>query len=96
MLDYSLVNCKERLARLAEAAELHKEGDSDEVLAQKFIDRIRELNASFDIPEKLVALQEADIASIATAALKEAHSTYAVPRYMRRSDCEALVRRMLG
>jgi hypothetical protein len=49
----------------------------------------------FDIPEKLDTLQQEDISRIATAALKEAHFTYAVPRYMNKATCERLIALML-
>jgi alcohol dehydrogenase class IV len=96
VLDYSKPACVERLAALGEASGLRAEGDSDAALADKFIAHIRALNAQFDIPEKLDALRLEDIPAIAQAALKEAHSTYAVPRYMDRPTCEGLVRQIMA
>lgn len=96
VLDYSKPDCTPRLARLAEASGLKANGDSDEVLAERFIAHVRALNASFDIPEKLDAIRPQDITAIALAALKEAHSTYAVPRYMDRETCEQLIRTMMA
>jgi alcohol dehydrogenase class IV len=95
VLDYSKPECTARLATLAEASGLKDEGDSDSALADKLIGHIRSLNASFEIPEKLDALKAEDIPAIARAALKEAHSTYAVPRYMDRPMCETFIRQIM-
>ncbi len=95
VLDYSKPECTRRLAELAEIAELREPGDSDQVAADKFIARIRQMNEKFKIPTQLEALQAADIPAIAEAALDEARFTYAVPRYMDKPTCEALVRQML-
>ena len=96
VLDFAKPACTARLAALAEASELKHEGDSDATLTQKFIDHIRSLNARFGIPEKLDALKADDIPGIARAALKEAHGTYAVPRYMDRPECESLIRKIMA
>ena len=96
VLDYSKPDCTERLAALGEASGLKREGDTDATLADRFIGHIRSLNAQFGIPEKLDALRAEDIPAIARAALKEAHSTYAVPRYMDRPTCEAFIRQILA
>ena len=95
VLDYSKRSCTRRLAKLAEVAGLRQKGDRAPQLASRFIDHIRAMNEDFGIPTRLDALKAADIPGIATEALKEAHYTYAVPRYMDQSTCEALVRKML-
>ena len=96
VLDFAKPACTARLAILAEASGLKDEGDSDAALAQKFIDHIRSLNARFGIPEKLDALRADDIPGIARAALKEAHGTYAVPRYMDGPACESVIRQIMA
>ncbi|MFN9504382.1 MAG: hypothetical protein ACK57J_07500, partial [Rubrivivax sp.] len=47
------------------------------------------------IPRHLAALKEADIPLLAKAACLEAETGYPVPRYMSRSECEAIIRRVL-
>jgi alcohol dehydrogenase class IV len=96
VLDFSKKNCTRRLARLGEVSGLRKKGDRPPTLANRFIEHIRELNAEFGIPDRLDALQEADIPEIARNALKEAHYTYAVPRYMDQRTCEQLIGKMLA
>lgn len=95
VLDFSLPNCADRLAELARACNIGPAGGDDMQLATAFIARIREMNAAFDIPKGLDALRAEDIPSIATAALKEARFTYAVPRYLDQKSCETLVANML-
>lgn len=95
VLDYSKEEAKERLAKLAEVSGLAKGGETDLELAQKFIDRIREMNAKFGIPAHLEALKKEDIPAIAKLALKEAHLNYPVPRYMDQSTCEQFISQML-
>ena len=96
VLDYSKSECSDRLARLAEVSGLKQGGESDAQLADAFIAKIRAMNAEFGIPTKVEKLKSSDIPLIATAALKEAHWTYAVPRYMDKADCEGVIRQMLA
>ena len=95
VLDHALPNSARRLARLAREAGIGDEIMSAEARAKLFIARIRQMNRTFGIPERLEALKKADIPRIATAARAEARFTYAVPRYMRQHTCERIVSQML-
>ncbi len=95
VLDYSKENINDRLADLAKVSGLSTGKESDQQLAQMFIDHIRALLKEFDIPEKLEALKEADIPAIAESALKEAHFNYPVPKYMDQDTCEHLIKKMM-
>ncbi len=95
VLDYSKDAVIDRLAKLADVSGLNTGSDSNVALAQKFIDHIREMAASFGIPTVLKDLKKSDIAAIAESALKEAHWTYAVPKYMTQATCKGLVGKML-
>jgi hypothetical protein len=64
------------------------------VLAQRFVDRVRELNRTVGIPEKIDALRPADVPEIARAAMIEAHRDYPVPKNMALPEAEAVLRRM--
>ncbi|TJY59956.1 iron-containing alcohol dehydrogenase [Sinimarinibacterium sp. CAU 1509] len=96
VLDFSKPACAQRLADLAKAGGLAKGGETPEQLADAFIAWIREKNQQFGIPTKVEKLKREDIPAIATAALKEAHYTYAVPRYMDQPDCERFIAQMLA
>jgi alcohol dehydrogenase class IV len=95
VLKYSSPAITERLALLAVRAGLGQTGQAPEVLAQKFLDGVDQLNRDLKIPLHLDALQEADIPSLAKAACHEAHTGYPVPRYMSQDQCEELIRLVL-
>ncbi|WP_199611440.1 iron-containing alcohol dehydrogenase [Flocculibacter collagenilyticus] len=109
ILDYYQQDCNERLAMLSLTINPIKESipvsaqlqsltqAEKEVLAQQFINDVKQLNASMNIPKQLDALKEQDIRLIAKAALKEAHLqyTYPVPKYMDITTCESIIHQML-
>jgi alcohol dehydrogenase len=95
VLDYSRDVVVKRLAKLAEVSGLGEGATGAYAMADAFIARVRELCAAFDIPSTLKDLKRDDIPGIAREALKEAHFTYAVPRYMDQHTCEALIAGML-
>jgi len=84
-----------RLALLAVAARLGTEDEDEDVLAQKFLDGVDQLNADLGIPATLAALKEADIPALAKAACWEAHTGYPVPRYLSQQECSDLIRQAL-
>lgn len=92
VLKYSRPAITERLALLAVAAKVGSDGEATDVLAQKFLDAVDQLNHDLGIPTFLEALQEADIPALAKAACWEAHTGYPVPRYMSQEQCEDLIR----
>jgi len=95
VLDFSKPDCADRLAQLAEVSGLKTGGESDLVLAERFIAHIRKLNAEFGIPSQVEKLKAADIPEITDKALAEAHWTYAVPRYMDKPEAQAFIAQML-
>ena len=95
VLKYSHPAIVDRLALLAVAAKLGAAGEDEDVLAQKFLDAVDQLNRDLSIPTNLAALREADIPKLAAAACHEAHTGYPVPRYMSQAECENLIRQAL-
>lgn len=94
ILEYSKPECVARLATLARISGLDK-GENTSVLADKFIAQIRAMNKSYGIPEKLPQLKVSDFPEMIASIMEEAHSTYAVPRYMSPKTCERILRKML-
>lgn len=86
---------EERLAGLAVAIGAGTSTEAPAALAAKFVERVRELNRTVGIPEKLAALEADDIPEIARAAMIEAHRDYPVPKNMSLGEAEALLRRLL-
>ena len=95
VLKYSSPAITGRLALLAVRAKVGTADEPDEVLAQKFLDAVDQLNLDLGIPTYLAALKEADIPALAKAACHEAHTGYPVPRYMTQAVCEDLIRQAL-
>jgi alcohol dehydrogenase class IV len=85
---------RERLAKLAVVIGAGKEGEPQDALAQRFIDRVRELNRGVGIPEKVAALKAADITVIARAAMIEGARDYPVPKNMSLGEAERLLQQM--
>jgi alcohol dehydrogenase class IV len=95
VLKYSLPAITDRLALLAVRAKLGKASEPDDVLAQKFLDAVDQLNRDLGIPTFLAALKESDIPQLAEAACREAKTGYPVPRYMTQAVCEDIIRQVL-
>lgn len=97
VLDF-LVDEPRVAVRLADLAVAIGAGDPKELtstLARRFVERVRELNRTVGIPEKITALVATDVPEIATAAMVEAHRDYPVPKNMTLPEAEALLRRMI-
>jgi alcohol dehydrogenase class IV len=86
---------QERLAELAVAIGAGSASESRADLAQRFVDRVRDLNRRVGIPEKIDALTPSDVREIARAAMIEAHRDYPVPKTMSLPQAESLLRRMV-
>ena len=95
VLKFSLPAVDKRLALLALRAKLGRKNESSTGLARKFIAAVEQLNADLGIPTTLEALQKADIPELASAACREAHTGYPVPRYMTQEICEDIIRQAL-
>lgn len=77
-----------RLHRLAIAAGVSSEEDSDRIGAEKMIEAIRALNARLQIPKTLSGIRREDIPALARHAEKEANPLYPVPRLMTAKELE--------
>ena len=95
ILELSRDAARTSLARLALATGLGESSEPEAALAQKFVDRVRDLNRQLAIPSAIAELEEKDIPGITRGALKEALQNYPVPQHMGRLDCEELLRGLL-
>jgi alcohol dehydrogenase len=86
---------EQRLAELAVVIGAGTAADARGALAQRFVERVRELNRTVGIPEKLAALKPGDVTEIARAAMIEAHRDYPVPNNMTLAEAESLLQRLL-
>ncbi|MDR2648046.1 MAG: iron-containing alcohol dehydrogenase [Oscillospiraceae bacterium] len=92
VLDYYGESAHARLADLADAAGITSPNDSAAGKAKAFIAEIRAMNERMGIPTGFDCIQESDIPTIASRALKEANPLYPVPKLMNLADCIGLIR----
>jgi len=85
----------EKMAEIALHIELGDPSESPDVLAGKLVDKVRELNATIGIPETTDVIKEDDIKDLVDAALAEGGG-YPTPRYIERSECEAVIRSLMA
>jgi len=95
ILDYSQKEAESKLAKLAVAGGIGTSGEPQSQLAQRFIDKVRDMNKNMNIPTVIKDLKASDIPLIAERALFEAHPEYPVPRLMTQEDCENLIQKLL-
>jgi alcohol dehydrogenase class IV len=96
VLDFYVDGATSRMAELARACGLGRDGEDPRSLAMSLVAAIRGLNASVGIPPTIEQIADADIPEIVQRALAEAHGTYPVPTYMSAADCTTIVRRAAG
>lgn len=77
-----------KLHELAVAAGLSTDKESHQAGAEKFIQAVKELNKSMDIPDKLSNIRMEDIPTLAAHAEKEANPLYPVPKLMTKKELE--------
>ena len=75
-----------KLARLADEIKITNQADTNAQKAQKFINAIRQLNASMDIPDKIEGINPKDIPEMLEHAYRESNPLYPVPRIMSRRE----------
>lgn len=92
VLDFSKKASVSQLATLAAAIRDTDPHQPEHVLAQQFIDDVRLLKRTLGLPEKLDALEEKDISSIAQQAIQEAYCHYPAPKLMNIKQCESILR----
>lgn len=78
-----------KLARLADIAGVGGRNEAEK--AQSFIREIRAMNARFELPTGFDFIQEKDIDTMITWALKEANPVYPVPVVYDRERCRRVI-----
>jgi alcohol dehydrogenase len=94
VLDYFGHSVDKPLSELADLIGITVEGDSQSVKAQKFIQKIRELEESMDIPKQIDGIQESELPGMIRNALKESNPLYPVPRILFGDDFRTLYDRI--
>ena len=81
-----------KLHRLAIAAGIATEADSDAAAAERFIKAVRDMNRRMGIPETLSGIVESDIPMMAKRASREGNPLYPVPVLMDARELEKFYR----
>ncbi|MEL1135752.1 iron-containing alcohol dehydrogenase [Desulfitobacterium sp. THU1] len=86
VLEYYGEPAHKPLAELADLIGISEKTDTTEEKALKFIDAIKKLNQSMEIPETIGGIKEKDIPTMSDRAFNEANPLYPVPRILSRED----------
>jgi len=95
ILEISRKDAEKKLAKLAIASGIGKEGESTEQLSNRFIEKVKSMNKNMGIPTKIKELKEKDIPLIAQRARAEAHPMYPVPTLLNQKELESLIKKLL-
>lgn len=90
VLDYYGESVHKPLAELADLVGIGEPTDNAEQKAIKFINEIKKLNESMNIPKKVTGIVDKDIPLMVARALKEANPLYPVPTILSKKDIIAL------
>ncbi len=96
ILEYFGESAEAKLAKLAIKGGIGKDGESDKVLANKFIKHVKKMNKNMNIPLTIKELKEEDIPLIAKRAMKEGNPDYPVPKIMSEQECRDVVSKLLA
>jgi len=94
ILDYYGDTIKTKLAHLAIAGGIGDHKEAEEVLAKRFIHRIKTMNKNMNIPSYVSELKEQDIPLLAKRILKEGNPGYPVPKIMNTKECTEILRKL--
>jgi alcohol dehydrogenase class IV len=95
VLDLMKDSAAKKMADIAVHAGLGEPSETHAALTEKLIAKVRTLNEAIGIPATTDVIREGDVKDLVDAALKEG-SSYPTPRYLERSECEALVRGLMA
>ena len=95
VLEWYGASVYKKLAKLADLIGITNEQMSVEEKAKLFIQEIKRMNHAMNIPEKFDFIKEEDIPLLVERALKEGNPGYPVPKIMKPSDCEQVIRSLM-
>lgn len=91
VLDFNRQASERRMAKLARLTGICGTFDSDEIAADALVNHVKSLTGDLNIDKRIPGINKKHFSKIVTAALEEAHGTYAVPKYMSRADVERIL-----
>lgn len=82
--------CYKKLAKLAVKANIIEDKQNEEETAKAFIQWIKDMNQSMNIPDYIEGIEERDIPKMAKHADKESNPLYPVPKLMNAKELEEI------
>lgn len=95
ILEASKDKASKKIAEISIYIGLGDSNDSEEMLTDKFIDRVREMNFNMRIPEHMDKLRKRDIPYLAQLIEKEGNPGYPVPKILKCKDFEKILNLLL-
>ncbi|WP_100638499.1 iron-containing alcohol dehydrogenase [Marinobacter salexigens] len=92
ILEVNRHSAQARMAKLARLCGLATDTEADSLATDKLIQRINTLLATLPIACEVKGIDEKHFTVMAQAAMKEAHGTYAVPKYMNKNEIIQVLR----
>lgn len=89
-------SCEKRLGRLARVCGIASKEADDHTASRSFIDWVKEMNRSMEIPETIEGIIEEDIPRMAAHADKESNPLYPVPRLMDARELAGMYWKIAG
>jgi alcohol dehydrogenase len=86
VLEYYGKSTHEPLAELADLVDISNSTDSVETKAQMFIEAIKKLNKTMDIPTQVSGINEEDLPLMVDRAYQEANPLYPVPKILSKKE----------
>lgn len=93
VMEYYQPVCQKRFARLAELCGVSDDAE-EAARAEAFLRSLYERNEAFGVPRRLEQFPAGAIEDVITAAFRECHGVYPVPRYYSRAAARALLERI--
>ena len=87
-------SCEKRLGKLARICQIAPEEADDHAASAQFIQWVKDMNRSMEIPEKLEGIREEDIRQMAAHADRESNPLYPVPRLMDAEELADMYRKI--
>ena len=94
VLEYYGEKIHKELAKLAIAVGIGEESESISILAEKFIQAIRDINGKMNIPSSIKEIKDEDIDEIAETALKDTNPLLPVPIILGFDEIKDIVNRL--
>ncbi len=94
IMEFSKSECEERFARISDVIGLSAAGDDTHTKSEKFLKSLRDMNERLEVPTRLEGFDPSGIEEMISAAFKEAHGTYPVPKFLNKSEAREIMNKI--